>query len=190
MSDNKAASEAVGSGSAAMGRHEKLPVGVIVERRQSTGPWQDHGWRPVAVTAGAPAAEPWSVMREEAGATQFFAGVAELVLNVRETPNYRDNLAMPEPSVYVVLRFKDGAGPYGIAVEHVTVSPTEAEAYLVAGDDIVERVPMPEVIAAWLADYIAAYHVEEPFYKRQRQKLDPRKLGFGAKGPQGGDGQR
>ena len=43
----------------------------------------------------------------------------------------------------------------------------------------VEPVPMPESVAVWLSAYVAAYHVEEPFRKRQRRKLDPREIGFG-----------
>jgi hypothetical protein len=29
---------------------------------------------------------------------------------------------------------------------------------------------MPEVIVGWLADYVAAFHVEEEFKKRRRDK--------------------
>ncbi|MBI3454148.1 MAG: DUF3305 domain-containing protein [Rhodospirillales bacterium] len=164
-------------------KHARLPVGVIVERYRTSNPWQEFGWRPAAVVIGAPQSEPWSAVRATGDTAQFFAGTFEIELNARETINYRENLASAMPSVYVVLRIEDGAGPHGLRVHLVTVSPPEAIAYLADGADIVERVPMPEMIALWLDEYIAAYHVEEPFYKRQRQKHDPNKVGFGSGGP-------
>jgi hypothetical protein len=95
------------------------------------------------------------------------------------------NLAEPIPSVYVVLRRDPSLPPPGIVVRHVTVSPGEAEAYAVDGEHIVEKVPMPEALMAWLGDYVRAYHVEEAFKKRKRTRIDPSK-GFG-KGAEGND---
>lgn len=161
----------------ALDRHERMPVGVILERRKASNPWDDHVWRAAAIVPGAAPAAPWSIVREEAEATQFFAGTFELELHPRETALYRENLAGASPSAYVVLFQDPAADPHGLVIRHVTLSPGDAEAYM-DGVCAVETVPMPEVIKAWLEDYIAAFHVEQKFYKRQRKPHDPRK-GFG-----------
>jgi hypothetical protein len=158
-------------------RHERMPVGVIVERRKAANPWDDYVWRAVAIVPGAAATPPWSLVHDEADAAQFFAGNFELELHPRETIMYRDNLLGQAPSAYVVLRVDPTAEPHGVAVHVVTVSPGDAEAYM-DGTYIVEPVPIPDVIAAWLEDYVATFHVEEAFRKRKRKPHDPRK-GFG-----------
>lgn len=157
-------------------RHERMPVGVFVERRKATTPWADYVWRPVAVVAGIPATEPWTIARQDDNAVQFYAGGLEIELFPRETVNYLLNLSMPEQGVYIVLG-KDAAAPHGVTLRLATVSPSEAEAYM-DGEHVVEKVPMPEAIEVWLRDYIAAYHVEEKFVKRKRKRHDPQK-GFG-----------
>jgi hypothetical protein len=160
-----------------LSRHERLPVGVVVERRAANSRREDVVWLPVAVIPGAPATAAWTLLREEGAVAQYFAGVSELELIVRETPNYLLNLSTERPSVYVVLQPGAGDGPFGVSLRVATVSPSEAEAYM-DGAHVIERVPMPEVIAAWIADYCAIYHVEEKFWKRRRKPHDANK-GFG-----------
>jgi hypothetical protein len=167
---------------APLARDERMPVGVIVERRKARNPWDDFIWRAVAVVPGAAPTAAWSVVHEEPEATQYFAGTFTLELYPRETGLYRDNLSSPAPSVYVAMLRDPAAEPHGLVVRHVTLSPGDAEAYMDAVS-MVDPVPMPEVLAAWLADYIAAFHVEEVFRKRERKPYDPRKgLGRG-RGP-------
>jgi hypothetical protein len=158
-------------------RYERMPVGVIVERRKATNPWDDVLWRAVAIVPGAAPTEPWSVVREDGGTAQFFAGNFTLELHPREAAMYRDNLTGLSPAVYVVLQIDRTAEPHGVAVRLVTVSPGDAEAYM-DGTYIVDPVPIPDVVAAWLEDYVATFHVEEAFRKRKRKPHDPRK-GFG-----------
>jgi len=65
-----------------------------------------------------------------------------------------------------------------------TVSPHEAEGYTEDSEQIVEGVPMPPEMVAWVREFIVKNHVEEPFKKRKRKAYDPKKDGFrGAKGP-------
>lgn len=40
-----------------------IGVAVVVERRKAKSQWLDFVWRPVAVLAGIPAAEPWTALR-------------------------------------------------------------------------------------------------------------------------------
>jgi hypothetical protein len=149
-------------------RHEKMTVGVVVERRKLNNPWQDYAWRPIEVVPGAPATAPWTVMRDEGTSLLLFAGTFTMELHPRDTMSYRTNLELGA-SIYVVLR-PDSGQPYGLRIEMVTPSPYDAEAYMEGGTDVVDKVPMPEVIVGWLVDYVAAFHVEEEFKKRRRDK--------------------
>lgn len=166
-----------GADDPALTRYERLPVGVIVERRKAGNPWDDFIWRAVAIVPGAAPQPPWSVVREEPGAIRYFAGTFELELHPRETALYRENLLGRAPAAYVVLMPDPAADPHGLMIRHVTLSPGDAEAYMDA-ESTVEAVPMPDVVRAWLEDYVAAFHVEQEFRKRKRKPHDPRK-GFG-----------
>lgn len=153
----------------AIARYQALPVGVVVERRRASNRWASELWQPVAVVVGRSTMTAWSVMREAADATTYFAGVHWIELVPSEAPSYRQNLMTERPSIYVVLRM-DSAQPVGVVVAQVTASPTDAEAYMVSGVEVVEPVPMPTEIADWLQAYVDAHHVEERFHKRKRQR--------------------
>jgi hypothetical protein len=60
--------------------------------------------------------------------------------------------------------------PYEVVL--VTASPFEAQDYADNGDDIVEKVPMPEGLVALVRDFVEAHHQEEVFQKRRRDKRD------------------
>ena len=50
---------------------------------------------------------------------------------------------------------------------------------LETGEHIVEPLPMPQPLVAWLENFIATHHEEETFIKRQRDKLDLENEKFG-----------
>ncbi len=149
-------------------------MGVVLERREIDHPWQSHGWRAVAVIPGASEVDEWRVLAEAPGRVRYHAGTLPLELHAKETESYRLNLATGLPTVYVVLRYDDEVEA-GIVPFLATVSPYEAQDCLDGDEDLVEPVPMPEVVEAWLADFVAKYHVDEPFKKRKRKPHDPRK---------------
>ncbi len=151
-----------------------MPVGVIVERRKLDNPWQAYTWCAVAVVPGAPEVDKWRVLAEAPGRSRYHAGTLPLELHPKETDGYRLNLATRLPAVYVVLRYDD-AVEAGIFPFLATVCPYEAQDYLDGDEDLVEAVPMPDVVKAWLADFVAKYHVDEPHKKRKREPYDPRK---------------
>ncbi len=155
-----------------------FPVGLFVRSSPPKTQWGETQWTPHSVVAGGAALEPWSKVREDGDGTIWFAGNRTLELFVAETVMYKMNLEQREPGIYAVLRRDPAAPPPGIALVHVTASPGEAEAYSVDGEHIVARVALPDAIGQLLADYIAAYHVEQTFKKRKRTEIDPRK-GFG-----------
>jgi hypothetical protein len=162
-----------------MSAQASMPVGVVVERRDSRSPWQDYEWCPVAVIPWAPAIESWRRLRQGPGWAQFHAATLDLELFRKETEGYKVNLSGNPPALYVVLRRGQAADEPEVTPFKVTVCPYEAQDYLDGGDDIVEAVPMPEPVIAFVKAFIDAHHVDEPFVKRKRTPYDPRKAGFG-----------
>ncbi len=153
---------------------EWMEVGIVVERRRLNNPWVDHAWAPVAVLPGAPAAPPGTLLDAAPEATRFYAGALTLEFFGSDTSTYRDNLRSGRPSLWVSLRQADAAP--GIALQSVTADPAEGEALTESGTDIVEQVPMPDEIAARLAAFVEAHHVERVFFKRKRDRADPEAL--------------
>jgi hypothetical protein len=88
----------------------RIEIGVVVERRRAKSAWTDFVWRPTAILAGRPEAEPWTVLATEGDCTTFYAGPAEIDLYRTETGQYRDNLASGAPLLWVALR-PTGADP-------------------------------------------------------------------------------
>ena len=144
----------------------RIQVGIVVERRKARNPWTDFVWRPASVLAGLPAVPAWTLIGTEGDTALFYAGEAVIELHRTETANYRTNLASGAPKVWVVLR--PGASPPGYDLASVTADPAEGEALTDAGSYLVETVAMPGSIAGTIDQFIARYHVEQPFIKRHR----------------------
>jgi hypothetical protein len=152
-----------------------IAVGVIVERRKAQSPWIDFTWQAVSVLTGVPAALPWTILSQDEGGATFYAGAAEIALYRTETRNYRDNIASGAAKLWVALRPTGGEPPYALFA--VTADPAEGEAWTEAGSDLVDMVPMPAPVQAEISRFIAAHHVERPFYKRQRDETDAQAAG-------------
>ncbi|MGH6771149.1 MAG: DUF3305 domain-containing protein [Xanthobacteraceae bacterium] len=152
----------------------QIPVGVVVERRKSDNPWTDVIWRPVSVLVGEPAAPPWTQLSETDEVATFYAGAAEIALYRTETANYRANLTMETPSLWVALRPTESEAPFDLAA--VTADPAEGESFTEAGNDLIEAVPMPDAVRAIIEAFVAEHFVEQPFSKRQRDRANPEAL--------------
>jgi Protein of unknown function (DUF3305) len=152
----------------------RIPVGVVVERRRADSPWIDFVWRGTGVLPDEPEMTPWTVIREQEETTLFYAGSATIDLYRSETARYRDNLATGAPSVWIVLTLSEGAWPYTVSA--VTADPAEGEAFTQAGANLVEAVPMPELLCEAIENFIAEHHVETEFVKRERRRTDPEAL--------------
>jgi len=154
----------------AMERSVRIALGVVVERRKSTSRWQDWVWRPVSVIPGAPPVGPEGrelVHGEDW--TQYLAATLPLELHRSETDAYLVNLTGRQPVIYVVLRKSGGDASDAYRPFLVTASPWEAGGYLDSGEDIVEGVPMPGALMAWVQSFVDRHHVEQPFVKRKRK---------------------
>jgi hypothetical protein len=173
------------------GRVATLPVGVVIRRQPGVTRWAKWVWRAVAVLPGAGPAD-WHEMRRDGEAVEYHAGTVTLEVHRALIEGYRAALSNHPPTVYVILR--PGGGPHGFVVHGVTASAHEAEQYLDSGDDIVEPVPMPPALIAWVSAFIERHYREEKFVKRARRdwsesrdyegRGDPR---VAEGGPGGGD---
>lgn len=155
-------------------RAERLTVGVVVERQRIDNPWTDARWRVIGVLPGVPDLPPWSVLEQAGDHTRYYAGAGEIALHPSEAENYKENVGGTRPSLYVILR-PCGDEP-GLRLLSVTVDPGEIDAHSDAGDDLIEAVPLPPALAAWIQDFVARHYVHRPFYKRQRDRADPEAL--------------
>ena len=153
---------------------ESMCVGIVLERCRLNDRWAAETWKLADVLPGRPVAEPWTLLAEGEGWQRYYAGAVELQLFRSETANYRDNLESARPAVYVILRRAGNA--CGIELHGATVDPGEIEAHSDAGDDLIEAFPLPASVALWMRDFVERHHVEKPFYKRQRDRVDPEAL--------------
>ena len=161
-------------------REASIKLGIVVEKRKSDHPWGDWNWKPVAVLCNPPEAQPWSELISGEGYTRYHAASLPLVLHRKETEALTLNLMLPQPELYVVLRNSedlDSKFPYQPLL--VTASSYDAQDYSDAGDDIVEKVEMPEPIAAFIQAFVEEHHVEEKFIKRRRDRLKLEEQKFG-----------
>lgn len=148
-----------------------IPVGVLVERSKSASPWADFHWRPSAVLAGDPDTLPWTKLSDDGDHATFYVGATTIELHRTETGNYRDNLRLETPLLWIVLRPVEGDPPYELAL--VTADPAEGEAMTETGVNLVEAVPMPKPMQETVAAFVAEHHVEQTFEKRKRDRANP-----------------
>lgn len=148
-----------------------IAVGVVVERSKSSSPWADFYWRPAGVLAGAPETPPWTKLDDDGERASFYAGSTEIELYRTETANYRDNLRLETPLLWVILRPVEADPPYELAA--VTADPAEGEAMTEAGANLVDTVAMPKPVQDAIAAFVAEHHVEQVFVKRKRDRANP-----------------
>ena len=87
-----------------MERSIRMPLGVVVERRELDNRWQRWAWKAVAVIPGAPPVEEWRELVRGERFVRWHAATLLLELHRAETEAYRVNLSGRSPAVYVVLR--------------------------------------------------------------------------------------
>lgn len=144
-----------------------MPLGIVVRKSPGVTRWARWTWRAVAVLPGAEPAD-WRELRRDAGAVEYHAATVPLDLWAADTEAYLAGLAARVPAVWVVMRVPAGGAAHGLDVVLATASPYEAQDYTDSGEEIVEPVPMPEGLAAWVRDFAAAHRRDEPFVKRRR----------------------
>lgn len=146
---------------------QSMSLGVVVRRLPGVTRWQKYSWQAVGVLPGAPDAD-WRELRREGDAIEYHAATRSLDVYHTDTEAYLMGLSTRIPSIYVVMR--EGEGDHPLDVLLVTASPYEAQDFADSGEELVEKVPMPEGVVAWLRDFVEAHHQDEVFIKRHRDK--------------------
>ncbi|UWQ81252.1 DUF3305 domain-containing protein [Leisingera sp. S132] len=144
-----------------------MPLGIVLRKSRGITRWVPWCWRAVAVLPGAAPAN-WHEMRREDDAVEYHAATLTLELHGAEAEAYHHGLNAEVPSVYVVMREQQGDAPLELLL--VTASPYEAQDYTDSGEEIVEKIPMPSALKAWVWDFVDAFYEEEVFVKRRRDK--------------------
>ena len=147
-----------------------ITVGVVVERSKGASPWTDYLWRPVTALSGAPSAPAWTKLSDDGERATFFVGTTDIELYRSEAGNYRENLVVEQPLLWVALRSTAGDPPYMLV--GATVDPAEGESWVALGTDLVDSVLMPGAVEAAVADFVSEHFVEQPFHKRKRDRAD------------------
>jgi hypothetical protein len=148
-----------------------ITVGVVVERSKGAGPWTDYLWRAVSAFTGVPGAPAWTKLSDDGERATFFAGTADIELYRSEAGNYRENLVVERPLLWVALRSTAGDPPYMLV--GATVDPAEGESWVALGTDLVDSVSMPGAVEVVVADFVSEHYVEQQFHKRERDRADP-----------------
>lgn len=143
-----------------------MPVGVVVRKTPGATRWAKWGWKAVAVLPGAGPAD-WAELRREGEAVEYHAGTLGLELFRTDTEAYLNALSAAVPCVYVVMR-QEGQGD--VALHKITASPFEAQDYTESGEEIVDKIPMPESLIGWVQAFVNTHHQDEAFVKRRRNK--------------------
>lgn len=144
-----------------------MPLGIVIRRMPGVTRWAKHVWKAVAVLPGAPQAV-WKEMRQDGDAVEYHAATLTLELFRTDTEAYLQGLSSKSPAIYVVMRQSETEHPLDVTL--VTASPYEAQDYADTGEELVEKVPMPEGLVAWIRDFVALHHEDEVFIKRRRNK--------------------
>ena len=172
--DAAAPRKAAGPAAAAAATFElRVPVSVLAERRPPVNRWAEPSLRPVGVLPGAAPHAPGTVLRD-GEVPLVHLGTHEMVLHRKDTAGIALNLT-GDAVLYVILR----PGPGGLALHGVTASDYEAQDHTDAGEDMVERLPMPPEIRETIETFLARHHEEEPFHKRKRKRDRPEEHKFG-----------
>lgn len=149
-------------------QYQTMPLGVVLRRTPGVTRWAKWSWKAVAVLPGAADAD-WRLLRRDDDVEEYHVSTPHLELHGADSEAYLAGLSDRVPAVYVVLRQPvSSERPYEVLL--VTASPYEAQDYADSGEDIVEKVAMPEGLVAWVRDFAQKYHQEEKFVKRRRDK--------------------
>ena len=149
--------------------YQTMPVGVVLRRTAGVTRWAKWSWKATAVLPGAADAD-WRELRSEDGVTEYHAATVPLNLHGAETEAYVHGLGPDVPCVYVVMRPVAGATATPFEILLVTASPYEAQDYCDSAEEVVEKVAMPQGLAAWVRAFVDQFHEEEAFVKRKRNK--------------------
>jgi hypothetical protein len=159
----------------AIAPQKAFAVGIVVERSRGAGPWTDFLWRPLKALAGVPDTADWTKLSDNGEVATFYAGSSEIELYRSEAGNYRENLTVETPLLWVALRPTQSNPPFSLV--GVTADPAEGESWAGLDNDLVDTIAMPQAVESVVAEFVSEHYVERAFRKRERDRADPEALG-------------
>jgi len=151
-------------------RSISMSLGIVIRKTPGVTRWAKWHWQAVAVLPGA-AQESWRELRRDGEAVEYHAATVDLELWRTDAEAYLTGLSTRVPSIYVVMReATDPDAPQEMEVLLATASPYDAQDYADSGEEIVDLVPMPEALMAWVREFTDKHYEEEVFVKRKRNK--------------------
>lgn len=145
-----------------------MPLGIVIRKTPGVTRWVKHVWRAVAVLPGAAPAD-WKELRRDGDTIEYHAATVPMHLHAADAEAYLHGLSTRTPCIYVVMR--EGIDDAPLEVLLATASPYEGQDYADTGEELVEKVPMPEGLIALVRDFVDAHHEEETFVKRKRDRV-------------------
>jgi len=152
----------------------RFPVAVVVERIPLANRWTSEKWQIGAVERDDSPLQVAVKLSDDASGTRWrFTGFA-LELHASESEGYFLNITAPDPKIFVMWRMLDperiAADGLSARPELVTVSYNEA-ARLMDGGEMVDALPLPPDVLAWMQPFVAANYQPEPKRKVRRNEL-------------------
>ncbi len=151
---------------------KEISVGVILRKTPTKSTWLKWLWQPIGLLPGSESQE-WKLLREDSGVFEYHAGSKILELHRAEVEAYKVALSMTPASAFVIMERDEVAPPdYEYKVHSVTASAYEAQDYCDSDEYLVEPVPMPPSLQAWVEKFVEDHFAEKPFIKRKRDKVE------------------
>lgn len=150
-----------------------MPIGVVIRVSPGVTRWAKWNLKVVGVLPGCGDAH-WREIRRDGDIVDYHAGTLPLEIYRSDTEAYKQGLSARAPSLFVVMRqgqSERNDDTPDLDLTLVTASPFEAQDYMDSGEEVVEPVPMPPAVIAWIRDFSEFHHKEEVFHKRQRDKV-------------------
>lgn len=154
-----------------MQREVSLSFGIVLERRPATSRWTDWVWSVPEVIIEAPATDGWCEIEARGETRRYLSAPHCLTLHHKMVEAYDSNIETGEPCLWVLLNEADGPEDPGWRVAAITADPHQAIGFLDSGEGLVERVPMPRAVIAWMAEYLKSLPEAPAFRKRQRDRM-------------------
>ncbi len=153
-------------------KETEISVGVILRKSPSKSAWLKWIWQPVGLIPGSKT-EEWKLLREDSGVFEYHAGSKIILLHRAEVEAYKVSLSMTPASAFVVMeRDELETEDCEYKVHTVTASAYEAQDYCDSDEYLVEPVPMPPSLQAWIENFVENHFDEKPFVKRKRDKVN------------------
>ena len=152
----------------------RFPVAVVVERIPLANRWASEKWQIGAVERDDSPLEVAIKLSDDATGTRWRFTGFRIELHLSESEGYFLNITAPEPKIFVMWRMLDperiGADGLSARPELVTVSYNEA-ARLMDGGEMVDALPLPPDVLAWMQPFVAANYKPETKRKVRRNEL-------------------